>query len=193
MRGEIANKIRTFLTENAGPQTVDAIAIGIGMFGSLYVVRVCGRMKRDGHLIREPAGYVLGKLPPVWEFRTRYPTPEARLNLRRERDLKRHRAKRLAAGVKPSPHLQKEAREARAANPPPPKLPKVRNPKPLPARVFEPSAVEAPPKRDVSAEVAEFVAKGGRIEVLQGIQVKPLSYGGHRDQNNDSMRRSLHE
>lgn len=191
MRGEIANKIRTFLIENAGPQTVDAIAIGIGMFGSLYVVRVCGRMKRDGHLIREPAGYVLGKLPPSWEFRARYPTPEARLNLRRERDLKRHRAKRLAAGVKPSPHLQKEAREARAANPPPPKLPKVRNPKPLPGRVFEPAT--APPKQDRLMSSFEWEAMGGKVEVLPGIQVKPLSYGGHRDMNNDSMRRSLHE
>ncbi len=192
MRGEIANKIRAFLIENAGPQTVDSIAIGIGMFGSLYVVRVCGRMKRDGHLIREPGGYVLGKLPPSWEFRARYPTPEARLNLRRERDLKRHRAKRLAAGVKPSPHLQKEAREARAANPPPPKPPKVRNPKPLPDRVFEPAAPT--PKQDRLMSSFEWEALGlGKVEVLPGIQVKPLSYGGHRDMNNESMRRSLHE
>ena len=166
MRGEIANKIRTFLIENPGPQKLDAIAIGIGMFGSLYVVRVCNRMKRDGHLIREPAGYVIGKLPPSWEFKARYPTPEARLERLRERDRERCRRRRLAAGATPSPHLRKEAREAK---PKPAKKPKT-----LAQRIFattnavkafDATLTPAPAtKRDVSADIAEFQANGGTIQ-----------------------------
>lgn len=60
---------------------------------------------------------------------------------------------------------------------------------PAPANNVTKAAPE--PKRAMTVE--EFLANGGEIQVLPGIQVKPLSYGGHRDMNNDSMRRSLHE
>lgn len=60
---------------------------------------------------------------------------------------------------------------------------------PAPTKAVTRAAPE--PKRAMTVE--EFLANGGEIQVLPGIQVKPLSYGGHRDQNNDSMRRSLHE
>ena len=68
-----------------------------------------------------------------------------------------------------------------------------------PQRIFmQPPAptktvTKAAPAPKPAMTVEQFLANGGEIEVLPGIQVKPLSYGGHRDMNNDSMRRSLHE
>lgn len=194
MRGEIANKIRAFLIENPGPQTVDAIAIGIGMFGSLYVVRVCNRMKRDGHLVREPAGYVIGKLPPSWEFKALYPTPEARRERLRERDRERCRRRRIAAGATPSPHLRKETREAK---PKPDKKPKTlaqrifatsqSSPSNYAALTLAPQAAKPRPET-----VEEWMARTGKqVEILPGVQVKPLTFNGHRGMNLDSMRQAL--
>lgn len=55
------------------------------------------------------------------------------------------------------------------------------------------SVTKAAPEPKRAMTVEEFLANGGEIQVLPGIQVKPLTYGGHRDQNRESMRRSLHE
>lgn len=181
MRGVVAGAIRIWLADQSGPQTREAIAEGVGMAENVLVYRVIGRMKRDGHLVAEAAGYVLGKGMDA----SKYATEEERKEAKRVRDRQRKRRQRLEAGVAPRVIGPKARHPAKAPYVP---VPKVHNPKPLPGRVFQPAEQ---PKHERLMTSFEWEAKGGKVEVLPGIQVKPLSYGGHRDMNTDSMRRSL--
>lgn len=169
MKG-VTQQIRDWFGTVSGPQSLRAIRAGLGTQSDRIITAVALRMARDGTLVREGDAFLLGRIP-----QRKYATPEDKAAARRIADRDRKRAKRGYAG----PQAKKQA-VAKAA------------PKPMPARVFEPSAVDVPPKRDVSAEVAEFVAKGGRIEVLPtGYVAKPLAFIGHKAMNTETMRRYL--